>query len=100
MLHTLFMYRRSLGAHLRSLLEYETDFWVLVAAGVMFQSLNLLFLSAVFNHVPALNGWSYPESVLLMGMWGIIGGLSPLFFEGAWSLSWRINHGELDYQLV
>jgi ABC-2 type transport system permease protein len=94
------MYRRSLGAHFRSLLEYETDFWVLVVAGTMFQVLNLLFLSAVFNHVPSLNGWTYPESVLLMGMWAIIAGLSPLLFEGVWGLTWRINQGELDYSLV
>lgn len=100
MRHTLFMYRRSLGAHLRSLLEYEADFWVLVSAGIMFQGLNLLFLSAVFSHVPTLNGWTYAESVLLMGMWGFIGGLSPLLFEGVWGLAWRINQGELDYPLV
>ena len=100
MFHTLFMYRRSLGAHFRSLLEYETDFLVLVLSGMMFQGLNLLFLSAVFSHVPTLNGWTYPESVLLMGMWGIVGGLSPLLFEGVWGLAWRINKGELDYPLV
>jgi ABC-2 type transport system permease protein len=100
MRHTLFMYRRSLGAHFRSMLEYEADFWVLILAGVMFQGLNLLFLKAVFAHVPALNGWSYPESVLLMGVWGIIGGLSPLLFEGVWGLAWKVNQGDLDYPLV
>ncbi|HEX6684281.1 MAG TPA: ABC-2 family transporter protein [Candidatus Limnocylindrales bacterium] len=94
------MYRRSLGAHIRSILEYQADFWVLVLAGVLFQGLNLLFLSAVFNHVPTLNGWTYAESILLMGMWGMIGGLVPLFFEGMWGLAWRINQGELDYPLV
>lgn len=94
------MYRRSLGAHFRALLEYETDFWVLVVSGIMFQALNLLFLSAVFNHVPSLNGWSYPESVLLMGMWGIIAGLSPLLFEGVWALAPTIIQGQLDYPLV
>jgi ABC-2 type transport system permease protein len=99
-LRTIRIYRRSLGAHLRSLLEYEADFWVLIIAGAMFNALNLLFLSAVFAHVPALNGWSYPEAVLLMGVWGIIAGLSPLFFEGVWRLSWMINQGGLDYPLV
>src|SRR5687768_9630676 len=97
MLRTLRIYRRGLGAHLRSLLEYEADFWILIAAGAMFNGLNLLFLSAVFAHVPTLNGWAYPEAVLLMGLWGIIAGVGPLFFEGMWRLSWMVNQGGLDY---
>lgn len=100
MRHTLFMYRRSLGAHIRSVMEYEADFWILILSGAIFQALNLLFLSAIFSHVPTLNGWTYAESLLLMGAWGIIGGLSPLFFEGVWGLAWKVNKGELDYPLV
>lgn len=94
------MYRRSLGAHLRSILEYEADFWVLVIAGVLFQAINLLFLSAVFSHVPTLNGWTFAESVLLLGMWGVIAGSVPLFFEGMWRLAFLVNQGQLDYPLV
>jgi ABC-2 type transport system permease protein len=94
------VYRLILGAHLRSTLEYEADFWIMVMAGVMFQLLNLLFLSAIFSHVPVLNGWSYPECVLISGVYGMIAGLSPLFLEGMWNLSWRVNQGQLDYPLV
>jgi hypothetical protein len=61
------VYRLILGAHLRSRLEYEADFWITVVAGVLFQLLNLLFLSAIFSHVPVLHGWSYAECVLISG---------------------------------
>ncbi len=94
------IYFRILGAHLRSTLEYEADFWIMVAAGVLFQVLNLIFLSAVFGHVPAINGWSYAECVLISGLYAVIAGLSPLFLEGMWGLSWRVNQGQLDYPLV
>ncbi|MEU8081178.1 ABC-2 family transporter protein [Catellatospora citrea] len=100
MRRTLRIYRRSLGAHLRAVLEYEADFWILVVAGLLFQVLNLIFLSAVFSHVPALNGWSFPEAVLLAGTYGFVNGLGPLFFEGTWRLAGKINHGELDYPLT
>jgi ABC-2 type transport system permease protein len=94
------VYRLILGAHLRSRLEYEADFWITVVAGVLFQLLNLLFLSAIFSHVPVLHGWSYAECVLISGVYGVIAGLSPLFLEGMWNLSWRVNQGQLDYPLV
>jgi ABC-2 type transport system permease protein len=94
------IYFRILGAHLRSTLEYEADFWIMIVAGVLFQVLNLLFLGAIFSHVPAINGWSYAECVLISGLYGIIAGLSPLFLEGMWGLSWRVNQGKLDYPLV
>ncbi len=94
------VYFRILGAHLRSTLEYEADFAIMVVAGLLFQLLNLVFLSAIFAQVPHINGWTYAECVLVAGMYGIIAGLSPLFFEGMWSISWRINKGELDYPLI
>ncbi|MDI1459693.1 ABC-2 family transporter protein [Catellatospora sp. KI3] len=100
MLRTLRIYRRMLGANLRAVLEYEADFWILVVAGAMFQGLNLLFLKSVFAHVPTLNGWTFPEALLLAGMFGVVIGTGPLFFEGTWRLAGKINHGELDYALV
>lgn len=94
------IYFRILGAHLRSRLEYEADFAIMIVAGLMFQVLNLLFLSAIFAQVPAINGWTYAECVLISGIYAIIAGLSPLFFEGMWNMSWKINQGQLDYPLV
>lgn len=99
-LRTLRIYRRSLGAHLRSVLEYEADFWILMVAGVFHQVLNLIFLTAIFGRVQALNGWSYAECVLISGIFGFIGGMGPLFFEGAWRTAWKVNSGGLDYPLV
>jgi ABC-2 type transport system permease protein len=94
------VYRLILGAHLRSRLEYEADFWITVVSGIMFQLLSLLFLSAIFSHVPVLHGWTYAECVLISGTYGVIVGLSPLFLDGMWNLSWRVNQGQLDYPLV
>jgi ABC-2 type transport system permease protein len=94
------MYFRILGTHLRSTLEYEADFFILIVAGLLFQALNLIFLSAIFSQVPTINGWTYAECVLIAGLYGTLAGLSPIFFEGMWVMSWRINKGELDYPLV
>jgi ABC-2 type transport system permease protein len=94
------LYLRLLGAHLRSLLEYEADFWVLAAATVLMQAVNIAFLSALFARVPTLNGWTFWAVVLMFGAVALAEGVGSLFFEGMWRLAWQINLGELDYFLV
>jgi ABC-2 type transport system permease protein len=94
------LYRRGLGAHIRAVLEYQSDFWLLVVAGLITQSLGLVFLSAVFAKVPTLNGWRFEEMVLVYGMAGLSQGVVPLIADGIWSVGNQIHTGELDYRLV
>ncbi|MFI5910701.1 ABC transporter permease [Dactylosporangium sp. NPDC051541] len=94
------LYVRLLGAHLRSLLEYEGDFWVVMAGTVIMQAVNVAFLSAIFAKVPAINGWTFWAVVAMFGMVAVAEGVGSLFFEGMWNLSWQINQGEIDYKLV
>ncbi|MDR7278800.1 ABC transporter permease [Catenuloplanes atrovinosus] len=96
----LWIYRRGLGAHVRSMMEYEADFWLLVVAGLLQQLVGLAFLGAVFAQVPALRGWTFEEAVLLYGFASFVFGLAPLFFDGLWRTAWLVNQGELDYALV
>ncbi|AEV84111.1 ABC transporter permease [Actinoplanes sp. SE50] len=94
------LYRRLLGAHLRSMLEYETDFWLLAGATVLTQVVNVVFLSALFARVPRLNGWSFWAVVMMFGAVAVAEGVGSLFFEGMWRMAWQVNQGELDYFLV
>jgi ABC-2 type transport system permease protein len=94
------LYIRFLGAHLRSLLEYEADFWIMMVGTVLMQVVNIAFLSAIFAKVPTLHGWSFWAVVAMFAMVAIAEGVGSLFFEGMWRLAWQINQGELDYMLV
>ncbi|MFY1651181.1 ABC transporter permease [Solwaraspora sp. WMMB762] len=94
------LYRRSLGAHLRSTLEYEADFWILVAGSALTQLVGLAFLGAVFSRVPHVNGWTFAEVVLIYSVVVLSDAVGPLLFEGVWRLPWLVNKGELDYKLV
>ncbi|MEV8511795.1 ABC-2 family transporter protein [Dactylosporangium sp. NPDC051484] len=94
------LYFRLLGAHLRSLLEYEGDFWIMMVGTALMQVVNIAFLSAVFSKVPAINGWSFWAVVAMFAMVAIAEGVGSLFFEGMWHIAWQINQGELDYMLV
>src|SRR5512138_820286 len=99
-MRTLRLYRRLLGAHFRSLLEYEADFLILAAATVLMQVINIVFLSALFAKVPVINGWTFWSVVMMFGAVALAEGVGSLFFDGMWSLAWQINRGELDYFLV
>jgi ABC-2 type transport system permease protein len=94
------LYFRLLGAHFRSLMEYEADFLILAAATVLMQVVNIVFLAALFAKVPVLNGWTFWSVVMMFGAVGLAEGVGSLFFDGMWNLAWQINKGDLDYYLV
>lgn len=94
------LYFRILGVHLRSILEYESDFWIMVGATFLMQVVNVVFLSAIFSRVPTLNGWSFWGVVAMFAMVAIAEGFGSFFFEGVWQLAIQLNQGDLDYMLV
>jgi ABC-2 type transport system permease protein len=99
-MRTLRLYFRLLGAHLRAMLEYERDFWIMATATVLMQVVNVVFLAALFAKVPRLNGWSLWAVVMMFGLVAVAEGVGSFFFEGMWNLAGLINTGELDYFLV
>lgn len=96
----LFLYRRQLGAVYRSVLEYTADFWILVVAGLITQSLGLVFLSVVMARVPQINGWSFPEMVFIYSLAGLSSAIVPAVCDGIWGLASHIHSGQLDYALT
>ncbi|WNV83509.1 ABC-2 family transporter protein [Umezawaea sp. Da 62-37] len=94
------LYFRFLGVHLRALLEYQSDFWIMAVATVLIQVVNLVFLSAVFARIPTLRGWSFWAVVAMFALMAIAEGVGSFFFEGTWRLAEAINQGSLDYALV
>lgn len=95
-----FLYRRNLGAVIRSVLEYAADFWILVVAGVVTQSLGLVFITVVMGRVPSINGWSFSEMVFIYGLAGVSSAIVPVVADGIWQLAGQIHNGQLDYILT
>jgi ABC-2 type transport system permease protein len=99
-MHYARLYRRGLGAHLRAVLEYQSDFWILVLAGVVTQSLGLVFIGTVFTRIPTLHGWDLNEMVVLYALVGLTQAAVTLLADGIWALSAYLHSGEFDYRLV
>lgn len=94
------LYFRFLGLHLRALLAYVSDFWIMAVATVVMQVVNLVFLGAIFRQVPTLRGWSFWSVVAMFALVAIAEGVGSFFFEGMWRIAPAINQGALDYLLV
>jgi len=94
------LYRRFLGAHLRSTLEYEADFWIMSVAAVLAQGVGVIFLWAIFESIPEINGWQFWDIALIYALVVMSEGLSVLFAQGAWTMSFVVNLGGFDALLV
>lgn len=94
------LYRRSLGAHLRSTLEYEADFWIMSVSALLTQGVGVVFLWAIFRTIPEINGWQFWDVALIYSLVVLSEGVAVLFGQGIWSLATIVNLGGFDAFLV
>jgi ABC-2 type transport system permease protein len=95
-----FLYGRLQLLHLRTQLEYETDFWLGIAGVVLRHMAGFIFIWAVFHQVPRVQGWTLWEMVFLYALSVIPLGLVELFYDGPWRLGELVNEGDLDRLLL
>ncbi|THV38533.1 ABC transporter permease [Glycomyces buryatensis] len=94
------VYRRSIVAQLRAIVEYPADFWIMAASGAFWQILQFAFLSVLFSQVPVLAGWAFPEMLMLAGFLGLAAGANALLSDGAWSTGSMVIKGDMDYRIT
>lgn len=97
---SVWLYRRCLGAHLRSTLEYEADFWIMSVAALLTQGVGFIFLWAIFRTIPEINGWQFWDVALIYSLVVLSEGVAVLFGQGIWSLAMIVNLGGFDALLV
>ncbi|MFG3341501.1 ABC transporter permease [Glycomyces sp. NPDC048151] len=98
--HAAGVYRRSIGAYLRSIAEYPTDFWVMAIAGTTWQIMLFAFLSILFGNVNAIAGWDYHEMLVLAGFLATSWGSTALLWDGIWDTGKMIVEGDMDYRIT
>lgn len=99
-LHAAGVYRRSIGAYLRSIAEYPADFWVMALSGTFWQIMLFAFLSILFDNVNAIVGWDYHEMLILAGFLAASWGSTALFWDGIWDTGKLIVEGDMDYRIT
>lgn len=97
---TLSLFREYLGNYIKTKMTYRADFWIEVVSDLLFSGLNLVFIFIVFQHTPALAGWSEAEVVFVYGYFMIPYGIFGAFFA-LWNFGDRyIVKGEMDRVLT
>lgn len=86
--------------HIRTAVEYNTDFWIGIAGSALMHISGLVFISALFSQVPEVEGWTAWEIALLYALALIPRGFVELFCDGPWALRTLVNSGEFDRLLV
>lgn len=100
MRHTAAVYRHEMIAHVRSALEYPTEFWIMVAVGALSQALQFAFITVLFGNITAVAGWSYHEALILVGFLSLSTALAGLFWDGIWGLGSMVLNGGMDYLIT
>jgi ABC-2 type transport system permease protein len=99
-LHAAGVYRRSIGAYLRSIAEYPADFWVMALSGTSWQLMLFSFLSILFANVKAIAGWDYHQMLVLAGFLAVSWGSTALLWDGIWDTGKLIVEGDMDYRIT
>lgn len=94
------LYVRFLSAQIKAILEYQADFWVMVAGAILLNAAGFLFISAIFSRFPTISGWTKWEVTVIYAMVFFAEGIGSLFFEGTWRMNQYVNRGELDFLLL
>ncbi|MBY9080103.1 ABC-2 family transporter protein [Paenibacillus sp. HN-1] len=96
----LFLYRRLFVQQLKAILEYSSDFYVMIFSAALTQIVGFLFLWVVFSRIPVIQGWTMWEVAFMYAAIYVSEGVGSLFFEGTWRMLRLVNMGELDRYLV
>lgn len=82
-------------------LAYRGDFALNAIGDLLVAGIGVVFLWAVFSHVPDIKGWAFHEILFIWGLGETAAGLFFVLFQGLWALNQQyILRGELDRVLL
>lgn len=96
----LYIFGRLIVQQLKAILEYQSDFWITLAAAALTQALGFIFLWVIYQNIPEINGWQFWEIVFLYAMIFFTEGVGSAFFDGIWRIGQYVNQGDFDRMLV
>jgi ABC-2 type transport system permease protein len=100
MRRTASVYARLIAAQFRSITEYPADFWTMVSVALIQQAAQIAFIAVIFAQVTTIDGWGFPEMLLLIGFMVLTDSVTEVGWDGMWTVGRKIIDGGLDYAVV
>jgi ABC-2 type transport system permease protein len=94
------IYRRLVGARIRSQLQYRLSFWLNLVGTALITFLDFAMILVLFHQVDALGDWSVAEVGVLYGISCVAFALADLVFGHLDQLPEMIRKGDFDQVLV
>lgn len=90
-----------LAQRVRTKLAYRGDLAAGLLSGLLLAVVGPVFITTLFQHIPALGGWTGPEVLFVWGFADTVSGCFYVLFQGLYTLNRRYVLGaELDRLLV
>jgi ABC-2 type transport system permease protein len=98
--HDVVLYRRLIGARMRSQMQYRTSFLLMTLVSFVVTGSDLLAILILFSYFGELAGWGAGEVALLYGLAMVAFGLSEMVAAGFDAFPEAIRQGEFDRVLL
>jgi ABC-2 type transport system permease protein len=94
------IWRRLMGAKIRSGWQYRTSFWLFLLSQTLVMCLDFAVILSIFTKVDEVGGWSALEVALLYGLSGVGFGMADTFVSAVENASRHIKAGTFDLFLL
>ncbi len=85
-------------------LAFRVNFWINLLHSLLNLGVGVLGVSVLFGQIRALNGWTYPQTLALLGVYLVVSALRSLFIgpslEALAGLGQEIATGRFDFVLL
>ena len=75
------LYRAFLSQSLKDEMVYRSNFITLVIMDIGFVGISVILFKIIYSHVTTIAGWTFHQSIILIGTVGIIREIAYLFFR-------------------
>lgn len=95
------LYRAFLSQSLKNEMVYRSNFITLVIMDIGFVGISVILFKIIYSHVTTIAGWTFHQSIILIGTVGIIREIAYLFFRrGFLELGTHIRTGTFDFFMI
>src|SRR5688572_13494409 len=93
----LFLYRSFLTHNLKNEMIYRVNFAMAVGMDIFFMGVNVVFFAILYANVETIGGWTFHQTLVLVGSVGVIREIAYLTFrQGFLELGDYVRTGRFD----